>query len=48
VGASPLMSLCPMKNNKLKAPRNAKTAMKKGFLSNKIKELKKNKTKDSS
>jgi len=37
-----------MKTNIRTAPSKPSTAIKKGFLSNKMKELKKNKTKDSS
>ena len=46
--SSPLRILLPMKAKMKKALRTRKAAMKNGFLSKRMKELKKNRTKDSS
>ena len=46
--SSPRRILFPMKAKMKKALRTQKAAMKNGFLSNRMKELKKNRTKDSS
>ena len=46
--SEPFIILFPIMINISKAPNTANTAIRKGFLSNKIKELKKNKTNDSS
>ena len=46
--SSPLRSLFPIKAKMKKALRMQKEAMKNGFLSRRMKELKKNRTKDSS
>ena len=46
--SDPFIILLPIIINMSRAPTRVNTAIRKGFLSNKIKELKKNKTNDSS